>query len=186
MRQIGIVSEVFDGFATVEVSRKSACEGCHAASDGGCSACISFGNKKTTARADNSIGAKIGDRVMLETDSRVVILYAAAVFSAPLVGEEKNTLCGFPATLPEVIPWRRAPVSNISFILPSSSVRMRVSPEADILKGAETPDVDDSEADIAAYSPEDILKDGKVNLNISAGSSVRCQPSRLMESSEEL
>lgn len=85
MRQIGVVREVNEGVAIVEVSRKSACEGCHAAADGECSACVSFGDKKTTARADNSIGAKVGDRVVLETNSGTVILYAAAVFLFPLV-----------------------------------------------------------------------------------------------------
>ena len=102
------------------------------------------------------------------------------------MGEEKNTLAGSPSIRPEVIPYRRAPVSKISFMLPLLSVSMSVSPEADILKGAETPDADDTEADNEAYSPEDILNEGKVNLNMSFGSSVRCQPSRLMESSEEL
>lgn len=85
MQQIGIVKEICGEFATVEVSRKSACEGCHESADGQCAACVSFGAKKTTATAKNAANAKIGDRVMLETDSGVVILYAAAVFLFPLM-----------------------------------------------------------------------------------------------------
>jgi len=84
VRQIGIVREVGDGFAVVEVSRKSACEGCHASAEG-CSACVVLGDKKTTSRAENSLGAGIGDRVELETPSKTVTLYAAAVFLFPVL-----------------------------------------------------------------------------------------------------
>ncbi len=85
MQQIGIVREVFDDYALVEVSRKSACEGCHANVDGGCSACVSFGNKAAVSRADNSLGARVGERVIIETASKTVLLYAAAVFLFPLI-----------------------------------------------------------------------------------------------------
>lgn len=85
MQQIGIVKELCGKLALVEVSRHSACEGCHAKADGNCSACVSFGDKKTSANADNSIGAKVGDRVILETESRTVILYAASVFLFPVL-----------------------------------------------------------------------------------------------------
>ena len=85
MRQVGIVREVNEYCAVVEVSRKSACEGCHASLEGGCSACVSFGKKEIRTRADNSIGARVGDRVLLETDSTTVIIYALAVFLLPIV-----------------------------------------------------------------------------------------------------
>ncbi len=85
MRKIGVVKDVHDSYAVVEVSRSSACEGCHANVDGGCSACISFGDKKMTAKAENTPGAKVGDRVILETDSATVVFYAAAVFLFPLI-----------------------------------------------------------------------------------------------------
>ncbi len=85
MQQIGIVKEICGEFATVEVSRQSACEGCHANTDGGCAACVSFGDKKTTAKAKNTANAKVGDRVLLETNSGTVILYAAAVFLFPII-----------------------------------------------------------------------------------------------------
>ncbi len=85
MQQIGIVREIFDSYALVEVSRKSACENCHANIDGGCSACISFCEKAAVSKAENSIGAKTGDRVIMETASSTVLLYAAAVFLFPLI-----------------------------------------------------------------------------------------------------
>ena len=85
MQQIGVVKEICGEFASVEVSRKSACEGCHANADGECAACVSFVSKETIARAENSANARIGDRVVLETDSGTVILYAAAVFVFPII-----------------------------------------------------------------------------------------------------
>ena len=85
MRQVGIVREVNEKYAVVEVSRKSACEGCHANSDGNCSACVSFGKKEMLAKAENSVGAAVGDRVLLETDSATVIIYAAAIFLLPIM-----------------------------------------------------------------------------------------------------
>ena len=85
MQQIGIVKEVFEKYTVVEVSRKSACEGCHANTDGNCSACVSFGDRVTVCKAENSIGAKAGDRVLLESASGTVLLYAAAVFLFPLI-----------------------------------------------------------------------------------------------------
>ena len=85
MQQIGIVKEICDGFALVEVSRKSACEGCHANIDGECSACVSFSSKPTVSKAENSLGASTGDRVIIETASKTVLLYALAVFLFPLL-----------------------------------------------------------------------------------------------------
>lgn len=85
VRQIGIVSDVCDAYATVTVSRASACEGCHANKDGGCHACVSFAKRETVTKAENSLGAHPGQRVILETESRTVIFYAAAVFLFPLI-----------------------------------------------------------------------------------------------------
>jgi positive regulator of sigma E activity len=96
MRQIGIVREVLPTHAVVEVSRESACEGCHAKEEGSCSGCITFGSSKNvTCRAENSVGAPVGSRVEVETASGTVILYAAAVFLFPLLlGIAGWFLCG--------------------------------------------------------------------------------------------
>ena len=84
MEKIAVVKSVGDGFAVVEISRKSACAGC--ADENNCSACrLALAETETTARAENSIGAKVGDRVRVEADSRRVLLYAAVVFLLPIL-----------------------------------------------------------------------------------------------------
>ena len=87
MRQIGIVKSLQGNRATISVSRKTACEGCAAKSgEGGCSGCMTLAtNRELVAAADNTLGAKVGDRVIVETDSNIVIGYAAAVFLLPLL-----------------------------------------------------------------------------------------------------
>lgn len=82
MRQTGTVTGTKGEFATVEIMRTSACAGC--SKQEGCIAC----KKKITARAYNPIKAKEGDRVVLESRSSQVLLYALLVFILPLV------LCG--------------------------------------------------------------------------------------------
>ena len=87
MRQIGIVKSLQGNRATISVSRKTACEGCAAKSgEGGCSGCMTLAtNHELVTAADNTLGAKVGDRVIVETDSNIVIGYAAAVFLLPLL-----------------------------------------------------------------------------------------------------
>ena len=87
MESVGRVVETGEGVATVEVRRTSACEGCHKRADGGCSVCTLMGGEnsrvtRTTAR--NPLGAKVGDRVRIESPASRVLLWAAAVFLLPL------------------------------------------------------------------------------------------------------
>ena len=76
-----------DGTAIVCAERKSACAECHAAGGGKtCGACdIFLGDDKFTAEADNSIGAKAGDTVTVESPSGYVIASAALLFILPIV-----------------------------------------------------------------------------------------------------
>ena len=106
--------------------------------------------------------------------------------AALLVGVVKNTRSGLFTARPDVTPRLSAPVENTSLMLPSPSVSISVSPEADILKGAETPDFAEVEAAMEAYSPAGSLKEGNVNFFMSLASSVRCQPSRFTEDPEAL
>ena len=79
---------VTDGiYATVEVERSSACEGCHKSEDGqGCSVCtLMGGNRKFSAKAYNKKGACVGDRVVIESRTERVMLYAILVFLLPIV-----------------------------------------------------------------------------------------------------
>jgi len=113
MQQRAVVVETDGKVAVIEVSRTSMCEGCHKLSgDGGCGGHCEItglvaGNGKTmTARAQNSIGAVVGDKVEVESDSGRVIWYAALVFILPII------VCGlfyyignvlFSAMLPAVL-----------------------------------------------------------------------------------
>ena len=74
-------------YATVEVERSSACEGCHKSEDGqGCSVCtLMGGNRKFSATAHNKMRACVGDRVVIETKTERVMLYALLVFLLPVV-----------------------------------------------------------------------------------------------------
>ncbi len=74
--------------ARVRVLRSAMCEGCAARSEGKSCACsLMLGSaREMIADADNSIGAKAGDDVEIETDSETVLLYAALVFLAPIFG----------------------------------------------------------------------------------------------------
>lgn len=87
MKTIATVIATDGQIATVEVERTSACEGCHKNEDGkGCSVCsLMGGERKFSARAYNEIGAKIGDRVMIESRTDRVIWYAVLVFVLPLL-----------------------------------------------------------------------------------------------------
>ena len=87
MRQRAKVKELHGPYATVEVTRSSMCEGCE--KSGGCGGhCAITGivgdSRPMTARALNSIGAKVGDTVEVESSERVVLGSAALVFLVPL------------------------------------------------------------------------------------------------------
>lgn len=86
MKTKAIVISTDGGFATVESERVSACEGCHKATDGkGCSVCSLMGSqRKFSARAVNRVGARVGDTVSVETQTKCVIGYACLVFLLPL------------------------------------------------------------------------------------------------------
>ena len=80
------VTAIEGKFAVVENERKSACDGCHKNIDGNsCSICsLAGGNRKISMRAYNKIGAEVGDRVEVETESSRVLWYAALIFLFPI------------------------------------------------------------------------------------------------------
>ena len=73
--------------AVVETERTSACEGCHKNEDGkGCSVCsLMGGDRKFSALAENTVGARVGDTVIIETETQRVLWYAVLVFLMPLI-----------------------------------------------------------------------------------------------------
>ena len=86
MKNEAKVISVDGEFAVVEVQRVSACEGCHKYEEGkGCSVCTLMGGDRSfSAKASNSIGAKVGDRVFIESRTTRVMLYACLVFILPI------------------------------------------------------------------------------------------------------
>ncbi len=82
-----VVEDLGKGLKEVEVSRQTACEGC--SQSGECHACIMLGDEKKNrnmrTKARDPLGARVGDRVEIETDSATVIKYAAQVFLLPIV-----------------------------------------------------------------------------------------------------
>ena len=88
MEAIGKVIEVNGKTATVESLRGSACSSCHnCEAKGACHAELIFGsqNSKVYSVADNSIGAKIGDTVELESSTKKTLLVAFVVFVLPVI-----------------------------------------------------------------------------------------------------
>ncbi len=86
MQTIARVIKAEGDFATIEVQRKSACEGCHKMTSGeGCGVCTLLGsNSRFTARASNPVGAEAGDMVEVRSATGRVLLYAALVFFLPV------------------------------------------------------------------------------------------------------
>ncbi len=87
MKTIAEVIRVDGELAQVKTMRTSACEGCHKNADGkGCSVCTLMGaDREMIAKAYNRAGARVGDRVYIESSTRRMIGYAGLVFLLPLL-----------------------------------------------------------------------------------------------------
>ncbi len=86
MQTEATVIAVQDQNATIQLNRKSACDGCHKQEDGkDCSVCSLLGGDRSfTASAWNAVGAEVGDKVAVETGGGRVLFYAALVFILPI------------------------------------------------------------------------------------------------------
>lgn len=88
MRQRAVVLETDGKIAKIAVSRATMCEGCH--KNGGCGSghCEITGLLENSGKfesvAENRAGALAGDTVEVETDSNLVLGYAALVFIMPV------------------------------------------------------------------------------------------------------
>ena len=77
---IQVTRELESGYAEVFLGRQSACSGdCHHC--GGCGAV----REKLFVRAENPVGARPGDRVIVESDTGSVLLSAILVYLVPLL-----------------------------------------------------------------------------------------------------
>ena len=87
MRQKAVVLETHGDTAKIKVLRASMCEGCGKRGEDGSCACgaIMGANRVMIAEAYNEIHAAVGEDVEIETDSAVVLRYAALVFLLPVV-----------------------------------------------------------------------------------------------------
>ncbi|MDZ7345627.1 MAG: SoxR reducing system RseC family protein, partial [candidate division KSB1 bacterium] len=77
MKEIGIIVQVDDGRAVVQINRSENC--------GSCTACQAFGENVMRVEAANPIGGRVGDRVQVVIEPRRVVKSAALVFLLPLV-----------------------------------------------------------------------------------------------------
>ena len=86
MQTNATVTEVHGSYAIVVTERTAACDGCHKAEEGGCSVCsLMASDRKMSAKASNEIGACVGDLVVVESDTKKMLWYAALIFLLPLV-----------------------------------------------------------------------------------------------------
>lgn len=81
MIQKAVVKKIIDGNkVAIEVQRQSAC-GHDCAKCGGCGVPL----ERIQAVADNPVGARVGDTVTIEGESRQIMKMAAVVYMIPLV-----------------------------------------------------------------------------------------------------
>ena len=88
MKTLATVVELQNEYtATVSVAKKAACDGCHKNADGsGCSVCtLMGGNREARAAARNTVGARVGDTVEIESATGRMLLYAALIFLLPVL-----------------------------------------------------------------------------------------------------
>ena len=95
MTRNAIVVEATPDYAVVEVTRESACAGCHNSDN--CSIC-KIGltdHAEMRSKAANPLGAREGDTVQIETDSATILHYSAAVFLLPLALGAAGYIIGY-------------------------------------------------------------------------------------------
>ena len=78
MKAEGIVKEKSADMVIVSVIREGAC-------GGNCSACGGCGGTVIKTAAKNRVNAEVGDRVLLESDSKTVLMTAFLLYILPVV-----------------------------------------------------------------------------------------------------
>lgn len=78
MQQNAVVLQTEQGVATVRVMRQDACAHCQVGCGNGCT-------KTVQVTAQNPLGAKVGDRVVLESATGRLLAFSAALFCAPIL-----------------------------------------------------------------------------------------------------
>lgn len=123
MKQNGVVIKTDDnGTAQVSVKRESACEACRIKNS-----CITC-KKTISSVADNSIGAKEGDTVTLETPSSLILLYSALVFILPIIVALASYFIGTAVFKNDISPYILSLVCFIlTFIVLNITINKRAS-----------------------------------------------------------
>ena len=107
MRQKAVVLETYGKRAKIKVLRSSMCEGCTKKDGGGSCACgeLMGANRVMIAEAENNVNAVSGDAVEIETESSVVLGYAALVFLVPVLLFFAGYMVAQACTAVEYLPW---------------------------------------------------------------------------------
>lgn len=74
---VGTVHEIKGDQATIVFKRSKACGDCHA--------CASFGDGNSVIELENTLGAKVGDRVRIELHSGAVFKASLILYGIPLI-----------------------------------------------------------------------------------------------------
>ncbi len=80
MTKEGTVTKTENGFATVLVKTQNACDACRAECGGHCDKA-----RLEAVTVENKINAETGDRVLLYSDTKTVMLWAVLVFILPIL-----------------------------------------------------------------------------------------------------
>lgn len=83
---VGTIEQVNDGKAMVVFKRSKACGDCHA--------CASFGDGRSVIELENTLGAKVGDRVRIELHSGAVFKASLILYGIPLAALLAGVLIG--------------------------------------------------------------------------------------------
>lgn len=87
MREIGQVIKIENGYAKVQIKRTEACAKC--------GACDMGKSKSIEFLAKNSISAKVGDKVEIETQTANVLKASFIMYGVPLIFFLIGTLLGY-------------------------------------------------------------------------------------------
>ncbi len=80
MTKEGIVSKVENEIATVLIKTQNACDVCRAECGGHCDKA-----RLEAISVENTLGAKVGDRVLIYSETKLVMGYALLVFVLPII-----------------------------------------------------------------------------------------------------
>ncbi len=87
----GTVTEISDSVASVFVKREAECKGC--ASEKYCRS-VGSGNSEVVVLAQNTLGAKLGDTVVVSISSSWFLKASAAIYILPIFGLLLGMLLG--------------------------------------------------------------------------------------------